>query len=290
MARRNEVLAKMHELHEIGDAEETAGQGAAGRAWSRSPTNDRYPAPFFVQKVKNFIFNDAHFGATPADRERKLFEGGLTHRDHARPALAAGGGHRAARDPHRPDGPARRASSAIDPRDGHVKAYTSNLDFFDTDPAYRFASARKVDLADARVNGVPTRQPGSTFKPFVLATALDPGRPALAHLPGQLPRVIPPGWPASQPLRNFDDESYGRLNLIEATVNSVNTVYGQLVIDIGPQNVAEHREGDGHHVGPEGLPVDRDRRRSRSRSRTWPAPTACSRPTGCAIPRSSSPA
>ena len=41
IARRNEVLAKMHELHEIGDAEEALGQGAAGR---RGPARRRTTA------------------------------------------------------------------------------------------------------------------------------------------------------------------------------------------------------------------------------------------------------
>ena len=121
-----------------------------------------------------------------------------------------------------------------------MKAYTSSLDFFDTDPAYRFAAFRKLDLADARdAAGVPQRSPGSTFKPFVLATALEQGVPLSRRYDGPHQMLIPiPGQPAWD-LHNFDDKkNYGRIDLIEATVNSVNTVYGQLVMDVGPANVA----------------------------------------------------
>ena len=76
-ARRNEVLAKMHDLHEIDDAEAAFAE-ALPLGVVPQVSNDRYPAPYFVEKVKQFIFHDPHFGATAADRERKLFQGGLT--------------------------------------------------------------------------------------------------------------------------------------------------------------------------------------------------------------------
>jgi penicillin-binding protein 1A len=252
LGRRNEVLAKMHDLHEIGDAEETLAK-AVPLGVVPLVTNDRYPAPYFVEKVKNFIFHDPHFGATSADRERKLFQGGLTIETTLDPQWqqeADTALHGILTDGTDPPG----ALVAMDPRNGYVKAYTSSLDFFDSDPAYRFANARKIDLADARVNGVPTRQPGSTFKAFVLATALTQGIPLSRTYQGNSPRAIPPGWPSSAPLRNFDDESYGRLNLIEATVNSVNTVYGQLTMDVGPQNVANTAKAMGITSDLQGYP------------------------------------
>ena len=154
-----------------------------------------------MQKVKKFIFHDPHFGATAADRERKLFQGGLTIETTLDPQWqqeADTALHGILTDPTDPPG----ALVAIDPRDGHVKAYTSSLDFFDTDPAYRFAAFRKLDLADARnAGGVPQRSPGSTFKPFVLATALEQGVPLSRDLqrhrtamtipiPGQAPWTL----------------------------------------------------------------------------------------------------
>jgi penicillin-binding protein 1A len=52
--------------------------------------------------------------------------------------------------------------------------------------------------------------------------------------------LIPLPKQAPWDLSNFDtSEDYGRINLVEATVNSVNTVFGQLVLDVGPQNVVD---------------------------------------------------
>jgi penicillin-binding protein 1A len=73
----------------------------------------------------------------------------------------------------------------------------------------------------------------------VLATALEQGVPLSRRYDGPHRKLIP--IPHQQPwdLSNFDDsKDYGRINLIEATVNSVNTVFGQLVMDVGPANVA----------------------------------------------------
>ncbi|MGZ6931940.1 MAG: transglycosylase domain-containing protein [Acidimicrobiia bacterium] len=246
VARRNEVIAKMRSLHEITPQQ---AQIVTALPVGTVPhvSNERYPAPYFVEKVKHFIFNDPHFGATPADRERKLFEGGLTiettldpqYQQEAETAL-----HGVLTDPSDPPG----ALVAIDPTTGHVKAYAGSLDFFDDDPNARYAQFHKLDLADARargLDGAPTRPPGSTFKPFVLATALARGIPLSRTYQGNSPRVIPPGWGPQNPLENFDGENYGRLNLIEATVHSVNTIYGQLVMDAGPQNVASTAESMG---------------------------------------------
>jgi penicillin-binding protein 1A len=240
VARRNEVATKMHDLHEISDAE-LALVIAAPVGVVAPVDNSRYPAPLFVEKVKSFITHDPHFGATTADRERTLFEGGLTIETTLDPKwqLEADTALRGVlTDPSDPPG----AVVAIDPRDGHVKAYTSSVDFFDADPAYRFAAFRKLDLADARNSqGVPQRSPGSTFKPFVLATALEQGVPLSRRYDGPKERLIPIPHQPAWDLHNFGDSTakdYGRINLIEATVNSVNTVYGQLVMDIGPANVA----------------------------------------------------
>lgn len=231
VARRNAVIDRMRVLHKITEAEWTLVHALPTGA-TRQATDARYPAPFFVEKVKNFIFHDPHFGATAADRERKLFQGGLTIETTLDPTWqqqADAALHGILTDPTDPPG----AIVAVDPPTGHVKAYASSQDFWGTD---QFA---KVDLANARNDrGTPTRQPGSSFKPFVLATALEQGIPLTRTYDGRSPRVILPGWPASKPLENFEGTAFGRLNLVDATVNSVNTVYGQLVTDVGPQNVA----------------------------------------------------
>ena len=245
VARRNEVIDQMSKLHKVTDAEAALVRALPSGA-TRQPNDARYPAPFFVEKVKKFVFNSPRFGATLADRERKLFQGGLTIETTLDPKWqqeAERALHGILVDPADPPG----ALVATDPKDGHVRAYASSQDFWGTSPY------AKIDLANARdAKGTPTRQPGSSFKPFTLATAIEQGVPLSRTYDGRSPRVILPGWPAPKGLENFEGTAFGRINLVDATVNSVNTVYGQMVTDVGPQNVANlaNAAGISTHLDP----------------------------------------
>ncbi len=245
LARRNQVIDRMTSLHRIAQPEADVARAVPLDA-VRQPTDTRYPAPFFVEKVKKFIFNNEKFGATTADRERKLFQGGLTIETTLDPKWqleAETALHGVLTDPTDPPG----AIVGVDPQTGWVKAYASSQDFWGT------SAYAKLDLADARdPNGAPTRQPGSSFKPFTLATAIEQGIPLSKTYDGRSPRVILPGWPAPKGLENFEGTAFGRINLVDATVNSVNTVYGQLVTDVGPQNVANLANAAGitNHLDP----------------------------------------
>jgi membrane peptidoglycan carboxypeptidase len=79
-------------------------------------------------------------------------------------------------------------------------------------------------------------QAGSTFKPFTLAAALESGGSLRSRYSGaddmQFPGV-------DDPVDNFGDSSYGRIDLVRATENSVNTVYVALNIDVGPQKTVD---------------------------------------------------
>ena len=76
VARRNTVLAKMAELGDITPAERDAAI-ASPLGIAPTPTNQRYPAPHFVDEVKKFVENDPRFGNTPEERRDLLYEGGL---------------------------------------------------------------------------------------------------------------------------------------------------------------------------------------------------------------------
>ena len=124
---------------------------------------------------------------------------------------------------------------AIDPGTGAVRALVSYL------PS---GQALQFNLAtQAR------RQAGSAFKPFVLATALGQrvspysfwnGPPELVI---DDPRCFTNGKPWD--VHNYADESAGSMNLLDATAHSVNTIYAQLSVDVGPKNVVAvaHRLG-----------------------------------------------
>jgi penicillin-binding protein 1A len=80
------------------------------------------------------------------------------------------------------------------------------------------------------------RQPGSAFKPFVLATALRDGIAPSSILVSQ-PVVIDAGGRAWS-VTNFEHNSMGPINLQTAIAYSDNTVFAQLTNIVGPENVA----------------------------------------------------
>jgi penicillin-binding protein 1A len=93
------------------------------------------------------------------------------------------------------------------------------------------------------------RTAGSAFKPFVLATAINQGISVYSSFYG------PPQFTITDPLcstngtlwdvHNYADEAAGTMNLLDATANSVNTIFAQLVDKVGPANVVPvaHRMG-----------------------------------------------
>ncbi len=79
------------------------------------------------------------------------------------------------------------------------------------------------------------RQPGSAFKPFVLATALAEGIAPSSTLVSH-PIVLDAGGRAWS-VNNFEHESLGPIDLNKAIAYSDNTVFAQLTNLVGPANV-----------------------------------------------------
>jgi penicillin-binding protein 1A len=95
------------------------------------------------------------------------------------------------------------------------------------------------------------RQPGSSFKPFTLMTALKQGRSpdeVFASAPQQIPFQVKerrkdgsykePVPDLFEPA-NYDDSYLGSASITTATTYSDNSVYAQLGTQVGPDNVAE---------------------------------------------------
>jgi len=80
------------------------------------------------------------------------------------------------------------------------------------------------------------RQPGSSFKPFVLAAALRAGISPATTLVSQKVTINAGGrvWNVN----NYEGEYLGRIDLIKAIAASDNSVFAQLTTIVGPPNVA----------------------------------------------------
>ncbi len=95
------------------------------------------------------------------------------------------------------------------------------------------------------------RQPGSSFKPFTLVTALEQGRSpdeVFASAPQRIPFKVKEkrkGGGYKKPVpdlfepANYDDSYLGSASLASATTYSDNSVYAQVGTQVGPDNVAE---------------------------------------------------
>jgi 1A family penicillin-binding protein len=115
---------------------------------------------------------------------------------------------------------------AIDPNNGHIKALVGGRDF---------ARNQRNNATLAR------RQPGSAFKPFLFAAALERGytagatvlwEPVIYEIPGADP------WQPSE----FDNREYlnQSFTLKEALVRSLNIIAAKLIHDIRPQTVVDY--------------------------------------------------
>ncbi len=114
---------------------------------------------------------------------------------------------------------------AIDPKTGYIRAMVGGTDF----------KKQKFNLAwQAR------RQAGSAMKTFVLTSAVEMGmNPASTYYVSHSPTIIPMPGAAPWIVNTYDHSSAGRITVSAATVRSDNSVYAQLCMDTGPDNVVE---------------------------------------------------
>src|SRR6201996_9093685 len=100
------------------------------------------------------------------------------------------------------------------------------------------------------------RQPGSSFKTYVLATAIKQGiDPKDTYYDGTSPMTleIPGGgsW-----VVNNDEPGGGTMSLETATWDSINVVYAQLDLDVGPENVTQTAHEMGIEAELQSLPAE----------------------------------
>src|SRR5947209_6876724 len=222
--RRSEVLQAMAETHAITstqkiEAENVPVESKQAQRKAATVTSNAPGAEYYVDYVRRQLVRS--YG------EDAVLRGGLrvqTTLDSKLQQQAYDAVYKTLWDPK--NDPAG-ALVAMD-TDGHVLAMVGGRNW----------DQSKVNLAVGTGGGGVGRQAGSAFKPFVLAETLHEGYSVESSFLGPQKIVLPKAdngkdWEVT----NFDNEGFGRLNLIDATAHSVNTVYAQLVSAIGPRNV-----------------------------------------------------
>jgi penicillin-binding protein 1A len=130
---------------------------------------------------------------------------------------------------------------SIDPSSGEVEAMVSSTSYEES----------KFNLA-----AQGHRQPGSTFKTFVLTTAVKQGIDPYSTYYSSKPLDLDlPEW-GHWEVHTADEGYLGRVNLQRATVASDNTVFAQLDLDVGPRSVAETAHSLGIASPLDGIPAE----------------------------------
>jgi len=242
LSRRNHVLDQMLELDMITQPQ---WQDARSRPLGLRPRLGvgRYQAAYFVDYVKHQILTSPRFGATYRQRYNILFKGGLkiyTTLDLRMQRAAEQAVNGILSQPTDPYG----ALTAIDPRNGHIKAMVGGRNYWASRREDRYS---KVNLATGGSTG---RQAGSSFKPFALVAALENGIPPSRTYPAPSSIVLdePPCGSEDFPwnVENYEGSSYGgALTVEQGLISSVNVVYAQIIRDVHPERVVDvaHRMG-----------------------------------------------
>ncbi|MFN2608749.1 MAG: transglycosylase domain-containing protein [Acidimicrobiales bacterium] len=202
--------------------------------------------PYFVDYVRRYLI--AKYG------EDAVYQGGLkveTTIDSRLQGLAeaAVNGTLSGTSP-----PLDMALVSVEPSTGHVKALVGGRDF----------TQSQVNLALGNCTGAPKpdpggpicidgggsgRQPGSSFKAFTLAKAFEegitPNKVYNAPASYTIPHCVSSGPNSGCTIHNAEPAGFGALSVREAAAESVNTVFAQLILDVGVKDTAEmaHRLG-----------------------------------------------
>ena len=209
-ARRDLVLSKMHDLGYLSRDDMAFAQRVP--LTLAPPKEVPEIAPYFLEYVKRELVAKLGHDA--------VFKGGLRVHTTLEPAIQRNA-EMAGRAILNAKGDPEYALVAIDHRSGHVLALIGGRDY----------STSQFDLATQG-----RRQPGSAFKPFVLARALEEGiKPDQTFEASPYSVKVKDGtWS----VRNYENQfTAGKMSLRAATNWSVNAVYARLIIAVGADDV-----------------------------------------------------
>jgi penicillin-binding protein 1A len=215
-ARRDEVLRKMAEL---GMVTRRSAERAIGRPL------DLHPSTYFSRRRESYFFDYVKDELIKQYGPQKVRQGGLVV--HTTIDLEKQRQARAAIDARMGDIGPSAAVVSIDPRNGRILAMASSGDYGES----------KFNLA-----AQGHRQAGSAFKTMALMTALRQGvNPDTTSYTSRSPTYInePAICGAPFDIKTYSGSGAGTMTLRRATLASDNSVYIQLAVDLGPDNIVE---------------------------------------------------
>ena len=230
-ARRNEVLRKMEKLGYV-SSERARAAMESGLQVDLSHSYFAHRQPYFFDYVEHRLI--AKYGANTVRR------GGLQVQTTIEPELQQVGlDSMRSTLPYSTD--PSSALVSIDPRNGQIRAMVSSSNYAETQ--FNLAAQGR-------------RQPGSTFKAFVLTTAIKQGiDPYSTYYTSKPLNLYLPRW-GHWEVHTADEGYLGTVNLQQATVASDNTVFAQLDLDVGPGAVAATAHSMGITSPLDGIPAE----------------------------------
>ena len=207
------------------------------------PLQQQTQFPYFVDYVKRYLY--AKYGETTVDG------GGLQIQVTLDTEMQAAAEASVANALKGTGPPLEMGMAAVEPTTGYVKALVGGRDFYNgpyaqvnlalgkcPDPLpenYEIVTKPTCweDKNTLTEGGGSGRSPGSSFKPYVLAAALEKGIPPTKSYsaPGQY--TAPDCKGDKNVINNYEGGAFGRADLRVGTWKSINTVYAQLIRDVG---------------------------------------------------------
>jgi penicillin-binding protein 1A len=230
-ARRNQVLQQMERLGYISESRARQAM-ATGLRVDLDESYFEHREPFFFEYVEDRLIDE--YGA------QKVRRGGLEVHTTIDPDLQQVGleAMRSAL-PYSTD--PSSALVSIDPRNGRIRA---------------MVSSSRYDQSQFNLAAQGHRQPGSTFKTFVLTTAVKQGiDPYSTYYTSKPLDLYLPQW-GHWTVHTADEGYLGTVNLQQATIASDNTVFAQLDLDVGPKSVAATAKSMGISTKLDGIPAE----------------------------------
>jgi penicillin-binding protein 1A len=141
-----------------------------------------------------------------------------------------------------PEGGPAAGLASVNPKTGEIVALAST-EGYDSESEFNYAWQAH-------------RQPGSSFKTYVLTTAIKQGiDPASTYYDGTSPMTLETPGGGTWTVNNAEPGG-GTMSLEEATWDSVNVIFAQLDLDVGPEEVTKTAHEMGIEAPLESVPAE----------------------------------